>query len=122
MLPITSQEIYRDGDVIYDEGSYGDWLYVIAKGQVEISKKVNNDKVVIETLTDGDIFGELAFLANIPRTATATSIGDTTVGLVDRAFLDEEYNKISQYFRFIIKSLVLRLQKTTDALADAKKL
>ncbi|MBN1382110.1 MAG: cyclic nucleotide-binding domain-containing protein [Deltaproteobacteria bacterium] len=121
MMPITSQETYQDGDVIYEEGSYGDWLYVISKGQVEISKKVGNSKVVIETLTEGDIFGELAFLANIPRTATASSIGETTVGLVDREFLDAEYNKISQYFRHIIKSLVLRLQKTTDALANFKK-
>jgi CRP/FNR family transcriptional regulator, cyclic AMP receptor protein len=120
MLPITSHEAYQDGQVIFEEGSYGDWLYMIESGNVELSKKIKGGRVIIQTLSENDILGELAFLANIPRTATATAIGETVVGVVDREFLDNEYNKISQYFQYIIKTLALRLQKTTDALARSR--
>jgi CRP-like cAMP-binding protein len=120
MLPIINSESYQDGQVIYEEGSYGDWLYRIESGQVELSKNVMGQHVVVDVLCKGEIFGELAFLANIPRTATAKAKGETILGVIDRAFLDEEYNKTSQYFRLIIKSVALRLEKTTDALVKSK--
>jgi len=120
MMPITSHEDYQDGQVIFEEGSFGDWIYMIESGCVEISRIVNGQKVVVETLSEGDVFGEIAFLAGVPRTATATSKGNTTVGVVDREFLDSEYNKISQYFRQIIKAHALRLHQVIEDLAKSK--
>lgn len=120
MLPVTSHETYESGQVIYEEGSHGDWLCIIESGQVELTKNIMGTPVLIETLKEGEVFGELAFLAGIPRTATAAAKGQTTIGIIDRAFLDEEYNKSSQYFRQIIKSVALRLAKTTDLLAKTK--
>jgi CRP/FNR family cyclic AMP-dependent transcriptional regulator len=121
MLPITSHETYQDGQVIFAEGNFGDWIYLIESGRVEISRIVDGSKVVVETLSKGDIFGEIAFLAGVPRTATATAKGETNVGVVDRDFLDTEYNKISQYFRQIIKLHAIRLHKMTEALAKSIK-
>jgi len=118
MLPITNYETYQDGQIIFEEGSHGDWLYEIDSGSVEISKKFKENKVVIEILQSGDIFGELAFIARVPRTASARAIGETTIGIIDRIFLDEEYNKLSQHFQSILKTLALRLEKTTKALMD----
>ena len=118
MLPVANYETYQDGQIIFEEGSHGDWLYIIDSGSVELSKMIKGSKVVIEILHPDDIFGELAFIARIPRTATAKAIGETTVGIIDRAFLDNEYNKLSQYFQVILKSLALRLKRTTDALAS----
>jgi CRP-like cAMP-binding protein len=62
----------------------------------------------------------MAFLGDIPRTATALSIGQTTLGVVDRQYLDEQFNKLSANFQGILKTLVLRLRKSTDAILRAK--
>ncbi|MEI8173456.1 MAG: cyclic nucleotide-binding domain-containing protein [Deltaproteobacteria bacterium] len=120
MLPITNYETYQDGQIIFEEGSHGDWLYEIDSGSVELSKKFKGNNVVIEILQPGDIFGEMAFIARFPRTASARAIGETTIGIIDRNFLDEEYNKLSQHFQSILKTLALRLEKTTKALMDIK--
>jgi CRP-like cAMP-binding protein len=121
MMPITSRENYQDGQVIFDEGSFWDWIYMIESGGVEISRMVNGKKIIVETLSKGSIFGEIAFLAGVPRTATATAKGDTTVGVVDREFLDSEYNKISQYFRQIVKANALRLHQAMQELSESKQ-
>ncbi|MBN1663057.1 MAG: cyclic nucleotide-binding domain-containing protein [Deltaproteobacteria bacterium] len=121
MMPITGKETYEDGQIIFEEGSYGDWVYTVESGKVEISRKLEDEKIIISTLTEGDIFGEVAFLANVPRTATATAVGKTVIGIVDRAFLDNEYNKSSQYFRLIIKNLALRIQNMNNAFVESKK-
>jgi CRP-like cAMP-binding protein len=119
MLPIATYETYQDGQIIFEEGSHGDWIYAIESGAVELSKKVAAGRAVITVLQSGDIFGEMAFLARIPRTATARAVGETTVGLVDRTFLDAEYNKLSQYFQVILRTLSLRLKRATEQLVES---
>jgi len=120
MFQIASEETYQDGQIIFKEGTFGDWVYIIHEGTVEISKDVEGNKVIIEVLGPGEIFGEMAFLGDIPRTATALSIGQTTLGVVDRQYLDEQFNKLSANFQGILKTLVLRLRKSTDAILRAK--
>jgi CRP/FNR family transcriptional regulator, cyclic AMP receptor protein len=118
MLPIATYETYQDGQIIFEEGSHGDWIYAIESGAVELSKAVAAGRAVITVLQSGDIFGEMAFLARIPRTATARAVGETTVGIIDRAFLDAEYNKLSQYFQVILRTLSLRLKRATEQLVE----
>ena len=114
MLNIASEETYQDGQIIIEEGTKGDWVYVIMSGTVEISKTVAGKKFVIELLQPDEVFGELAFLGGIVRTATARAIGETTVGVVDRAFLDREFNKLPSEFRAILVAVVQRFKKLID--------
>jgi len=120
MLPVKNYEIYQDGQIIFEEGSFGDTLYIIDSGSVELSKKIEEKSIIIENLEQGYIFGEVAFIARIPRTATARAKGETTIGIIDPDYLDNEINKLSEHFQTIIQTLALRLQKTTDALAKMK--
>lgn len=116
MFQIASYETFQDGQVIFQEGTHGDWIYVIEEGSVEISKKVKGRRVVIELLSRGDIFGELAFIAKMPRTATAKAMGETTVGIIDRDYFDNEFNKLPADFRQIFNTVAIRLKKTTEAI------
>jgi CRP-like cAMP-binding protein len=116
MFQIASYETFQDGQVIFQEGTHGDWIYVIEEGSVEISKKVKGRRVVIELLSRGDIFGELAFIAKMPRTATAKAMGETTVGIIDRDYFDNEFNKLPADFRQIFNTVAMRLKKTTEAI------
>ncbi len=120
MYQTAREETYQDGQVIFEEGNYGDWVYVIESGAVEISKKIGQNKVVIEVLKPGGVFGELGFIASIPRTATAQAIGTTIVGVIDNNSLLQEFNKLSGNFRTILTSMVVRLHKTTETAAQLK--
>ncbi len=114
MIHIADEEVFQDGQVIFEEGSSGDWIYVILSGTVEISKKVGDKKVIVQKLQPEEVFGELGFLGNIKRTATARAIGETTLGIVDREFVDREFNKLSSDFRIILSAVVTRLKETVD--------
>jgi uncharacterized protein (TIGR02266 family) len=118
MFYTASEEEYRDGQVIIKEGASGDWVYVVLSGKVEISRTIGDRKFVIEILEPGEVFGELGFFAGIARTATACAIGDTTVGVIDREFLDREFNKLSSGFRTILGAVVERFKKMLDRTCD----
>lgn len=114
MLITASEEVYQDGDIIIEEGTSGDWVYVIQSGNVEISKTIEGKKYIVARLGPGEVFGELGFLGTVQRTATARAVGETCVGVIDRTYLDSEYNKLSSEFRAVLNALVKRFKQMTD--------
>lgn len=118
MHPIVSEETYPDGKLIFKEGSPGDWVYMILSGSVQIIKEVEGRQVIIELLKEGEVFGELGFLGGINRTAAARAVGETTLGVIDRNFLDNEFNKLSAEFRSILTAVVVRFKKMIDRISE----
>ena len=106
--------------IFFEEGSHGDWVYIVESGEIELIKSHYGQDTVIETLGVGEIFGEIAFLANTPRTAGARAKGDTTIGIFDRKFLDNEFNKLSASFQAIIKRLALRFKNASELAIQSK--
>lgn len=121
MFQTAIEENYTDGQIIFEEGSSGDWIYVIESGVVEISKIMGGEKVVLVVLEPGEVIGELGFITKTPRTATATAVGDTTVGIIDPIFFEQEFNKLSAGFQAVLTSLATRLKKTTETVCLIKK-
>ena len=116
MLLTSGKETYNAGEVIFEEGSHGAALYVLSSGKVEISKTIQGKKIVLEKLGPGDMFGEMSYLDPAPRSATATALEDTVLELLDKDFLDKEFNQIDSDFREILRTLVRKLRKTTQNL------
>jgi uncharacterized protein (TIGR02266 family) len=114
----VKRETYKAGEVIFEEGSHGLAVYILHSGKVEISMMVQEKRIAVEILGPGDIFGEMGFIDHSPRLATATALEDTVLELVDKDFLDKEFNQIGSDFRKIVTTLVMRLRKTTQRLVS----
>jgi CRP/FNR family transcriptional regulator, cyclic AMP receptor protein len=121
MFQIASRETFMDGQVIFAEGANGDWMYIVESGEVEISKSVDGRRIVVETFYPGEIFGEIAYIDKMPRSATATAKGTTEVGIIDRQIFDTEYNKLSADFQQMLRTVVIRLRRTTMKLLQTLK-
>ncbi|NIR15530.1 MAG: cyclic nucleotide-binding domain-containing protein [Desulfobacterales bacterium] len=111
---IASEQKYEDGEIIFEEGKSGDWVCVVLEGSVEVSKTVTGGKFILGKLGRGEIFGELALLGAVKRTATVRAIGETTIGIIDREFLDKELNKMSSDLRNMVVSAAQRFKKVID--------
>lgn len=60
---------YAPGEVLFCEGDQGLELFLILEGSVEVSRSGQ----VLSSLTEGDIFGEMALFEGKPRSATVTA-------------------------------------------------
>jgi putative ABC transport system ATP-binding protein len=60
------------GEVVFEQGSRGDLVYVVEKGQVEIVReRADGSEERLAIVRKGDYFGELGPVLNLPRSATA---------------------------------------------------
>lgn len=89
------QEDWNADEVVIKEGEIGDRLYLILRGSVLISKVVPfKGRMKITTLHAGDVFGEIAILRSIPRTADVTTLTPCSFLTIDA----KNFITIYQYF------------------------
>ena len=76
--PVTSA--LQSGDVVFEEGSRGDLVYLVNAGEIEIvRRRPDGREDHLATIGAGDYFGEMAPLFNLPRSATARARDEATV-------------------------------------------
>ena len=82
---ITQERQFAAGSEIFREGAPGDGVYFVKEGSVEISGRVGGDtRRVFSRLGPGEIFGEMAVIEQLPRSAIAMAFVDTRVYFIPR--------------------------------------
>ncbi len=68
---------YAEGQIVIHQGDFGDSLYIISRGEVDVFIRNQEDaESVIGHLKEGDLFGEMALLTGSPRAASVRVFGD----------------------------------------------
>lgn len=105
------------GTTLCHEGDFGDTMYLVVQGNLQISKRViqGADKV-IATLGVGQYAGELSLLTGVQRSATIRAVEDTEVIEIDQeAFLQLLHDQ-PQVGLDLMRQLAHRLHETTEEL------
>jgi CRP-like cAMP-binding protein len=70
----------RAGETVVREGEYGDRFFVVAEGRLDVSC----ERGAYPPVGAGDVFGEIALLQDVPRTATVTARDECLLYALDR--------------------------------------
>jgi CRP-like cAMP-binding protein len=109
------------GDVVFREGDIGTEMYVVHEGRVEILRTVESERVQIAVLEKGDFFGEMSLLEELPRTATARVLEDTTLIEINGALFDRMLRRNPEIGVRIMRKLSRRVRNADEALGRALK-
>jgi CRP-like cAMP-binding protein len=71
MIEVFEVATVPQGSVVIEEGTGGAEAYIVAKGELEVCRTLENgDKLLLARLTGGALFGEMALLSRAPRAAS----------------------------------------------------
>jgi CRP/FNR family transcriptional regulator, cyclic AMP receptor protein len=110
----------KRGTVIFTRGDPGTSLLAICSGTVKISvPSTPGDRgAVFNLITEGGIFGEIALLDGLPRTADATAISDCELLVIERRDFVPLIHERPEIALKLIEVLCGRLRHTTKQLED----
>jgi CRP-like cAMP-binding protein len=87
---------YPKDAVIFQQGGKADSFYLIYGGTVRIVRTQNKKEFQLARLVREDYFGEMALIANRPRSATAVALTDTSLLVLSRADFEKLFKQNPQ--------------------------
>jgi CRP-like cAMP-binding protein len=120
LASVGQEKVYKKEDLVFDEDSKGDSMYILKSGAVKILKKVKNQENTIAVLNPGEFFGEMALLDGLPRSAAVKATADSEVFVVTlegyKQLRSEKPHTALKLMDIIIKVLSNRLRQANKNL------
>jgi len=99
------------GETIFAEGQPADVMFAVLEGEVEIFKHGK----VLETISPGGIFGEMAIIDGLPRSASAIARTDCNLAAVDGKRFTLLVQQTPYFAIEIMQMLTERLRRNMEA-------
>ena len=111
------EEQYFKGDRVFDINEYGDRMYIVQNGRIGISLHTDSSKQdFIAELEAGECFGEMNLIDELPRSATAHVLEDTTLLCLEKSRLRGLVINYPELSLGMLKGLSLRLRQVNQKL------
>lgn len=109
-VPLT----FRQHETILRQGDEGEMLYLIQSGRVRIYVLGEEGREIsVRLLGPGEVFGELALIDDLPRSANVVAMEDTVVLTLPRSAYLDHLRRCPQLALNLMRTLSTRLRYTT---------
>jgi serine phosphatase RsbU (regulator of sigma subunit) len=125
ITPLFEEETYAENQNILREGEFGDSMYIIANGKVNVTKfNFEGKEIFISKLGAGTYFGEMALIDNQPRSANVNTCEETKVlrlrkTAFERRLLEDKTLAIN-FYRNCLNETLYRMRETATNLTSSK--
>ena len=111
-------ERVAQGVVFFTENQNSDRMYLLEEGEVSLTRSGK----AIDIVKAGEIFGEMAAISQLPRSATATARTACRVVSLDARQFQRAIQKMPEFALMLMNILINRLRLTLTMLAMSKSL
>jgi EAL domain-containing protein (putative c-di-GMP-specific phosphodiesterase class I) len=101
---------FAAGSYIFREGDFGDCAFILEKGQVLITVSKEGENVPVAILNPGELFGEMAIIDGLPRSASAFAIEDCELSVISESLLNERVGASDPILQLLVSLLIKRLR------------
>jgi CRP-like cAMP-binding protein len=105
---------FQQGEPIFYQGDPGHTLYIVEAGQVRIYvQSEDGQELSVTVCGPGDLFGEMAVIDGLPRSASAIAMEPTRVLSLSRERFREQLRRSPQFALNFMKALSVRIRSST---------
>jgi membrane protein len=108
--------------IIFKEGSEGREMYYILFGRIRLEKKSGKGRKILSIMGPGNYFGEMAALADAPRTATAIADEECQLLMVDATLMSNLLRENEEVALHMLQEFSHRLRHMNSAMDEHGKI
>ncbi|WP_419914455.1 Crp/Fnr family transcriptional regulator [Hoeflea sp.] len=110
---------YKAGDVIFNMGDPGQSMMAIAEGSVRVSMLTSRAReITLNDLQAGDVFGEIALLDGMERSAGTRALTNCTLVVLERRSLLDVLQRDPQFSIQLIELLCRRVRRSDERMIE----
>jgi CRP-like cAMP-binding protein len=113
--------IFGRGEPVIEEGSPGDSMFVLLRGEANVLVSKNGSTIQVATLNSGDCFGEMSLLTGEPRSATVRADRDCYVMEIGKPTMAEVLHSAPECLVQLSELLAQRKMETEGILKEATR-
>ncbi|MBT8047879.1 MAG: cyclic nucleotide-binding domain-containing protein [Xanthomonadales bacterium] len=115
-------KIYRNGEIIIEQGQTGDSMFVVQGGRVEVlQNSLKGGLQHLAFLDSGDFFGEMAVFEKEVRSATVRAAGEARVLRIDKKALLTRIREDPLLAVNLLKTMSHRIRHLNEEVARHRK-
>lgn len=103
------EESVRPAAVVIREGTRGDKMYIVVRGQLEVRK--SGTEAAIATLAEKQVFGDMSLLDDEPRSASVVAVSEVHLLSLQRRDLERILRRYSSIAFSMMRLLSRRLRE-----------
>lgn len=109
LLRQSSRINFDAGELVFEEGAEGHSIYIVTHGTFEVFRNVTGNHVHIAMIEPGEHFGEIALLANRPRSASVRAAKPGSAIRLSKQAIMSEHRAAALLFRNMAQLMAQRL-------------
>jgi signal transduction histidine kinase len=109
-------------ELLFEEGSPGDALYVILDGELEVTRRQDPQDVVLAVRRTGEFIGEMSLLDQAPRSASVRALRESRLLEISQAAFQTLLSSSASAASKILRTVTFRLRSTESMLVQNEKM
>ena len=106
---------FKKDTMLFHEDQAGDALYIVESGRVRIFRSAESgEELTLEVLGPGDVFGEMALLDGLPRSASAATLEDSVLDTLSRDEFQRHLTASPEFASALLAYLSQRVRHVMD--------
>ena len=93
------------------EGEHSNSMFWVQQGQLIVTKKRQNEDVILGYVYEGELVGEISFLDKESRSATVKAITDCELIEIPQETIDNIFKTQPKWLEILVMTLAERLRK-----------
>lgn len=117
LLAFTAERIhFKAGQPFFTQGDAADAAYVILDGRAEVILDKRGTRIKVAEVGRNDLVGEMAILADVPRTASVVAVEALSALRIDKRVFLELLTQFPLMSIAVMRELAGRLERTNAQL------
>jgi CRP/FNR family transcriptional regulator, cyclic AMP receptor protein len=125
LMPIHLREVYRlarevqltNGQPVFAKREDADAMFIVLSGRVKIfTDSAGKKRKTFAYLKEGEFFGEMALVEDLPRTASAQAVETTRLLLIRKTDFQRLLTRDPRLALYLLKTVCARLRRANEDL------